>query len=354
MSYFTIVALFVAVLSLSLTGYWLLLQKKIFQFLKKKNTGAERWASQSKPIFGGVIFYLSFLFGIVISLFLVDFSLISSKYVGVLIVCVSISFFMGLIDDLNNQGPLYKFLIQIACGIILIAAGMHIQTSDNIFINYGITILWVTGIMNSINMLDNMDGITGSVSAIILLTIIGIIGFSPTPNLFDLIILICIFASILGYMFWNWNPSKMYMGDNGSQFLGIILAIFSIQYIWNSTGNVEGINYREFLLIGLSFLLPLTDTIVVFINRLAAGKSPFVGDRNHTTHNFVYLGLTERQTAIVFIVISLLTNAAVFYIISFTDVVIHKNYYLILASIGVSISICLYILSRIVKQKNRQ
>ncbi|HOS85106.1 MAG TPA: hypothetical protein PK199_09340, partial [Bacteroidales bacterium] len=105
---------------------------------------------------------------------------------------------------------------------------------------------------------------------------------------------------------------------------------------------------------GLSFLLPLTDTIVVFINRLAAGKSPFVGDRNHTTHNFVYLGLTERQTAIVFIVISLLTNAAVFYIISFTDVVIHKNYYLILASIGVSISICLYILSRIVKQKNRQ
>ena len=351
MSYISLVVLFIAVLSLSLTGYWLLLQKKIFQFLKKKNTGGERWASQSKPIFGGVIFYLSFLFGIIISLLTLDFSIISSQYIGVLVLCVSISFFMGLIDDLHNQGPLYKFIIQLICGIILIATNMHIQTSDNIFINYTLTILWVTGIMNSINMLDNMDGITGSISTIILLAIAGIIGFSNTPNLFDLIILVSIIASLIGYMYWNWNPSKMYMGDNGSQFLGIILAIFSIKYIWNSTGTIDGINYREFLLIGLSFLMPLTDTCVVFINRLSAGKSPFVGDRNHTTHNFVYLGLTERQTAWVFILISVLTNFAVFYIVSFKNINIHKNYYYILLSFALIISLSFYIISRAVKQK---
>lgn len=350
MSYISIIVLFIAILSLSLTGYWLLLQKKIFQFLKKNNTAGERWASQTKPIFGGVIFYFSFLFAILIAFFTFDFSIISSKYVGVLILCVSISFFMGLIDDLRNQGPLYKFIVQIACGIILIIAGMHIQTSDNIFINYGLTMLWVTGIMNSINMLDNMDGITGSVSAIILLCIAGIIGFSPVPNLFDLIIIISIIASLVGYLFWNWNPSKMYMGDNGSQFLGIILAIFSIRYIWNSTGSIEGFNYREFLLIGLSFLLPLTDTITVFINRLSAGKSPFVGDRNHTTHNFVYLGLTERQTALVFIIISLFSNFAVFYIISFTHIEINKNYYYILLACAICISLSIFLISKVVKQ----
>jgi len=259
---------------------------------------------------------------------------------------------MGMFDDLKNQGPLKKFITQIVCATILIMCDIHIETSDNAILNNVLTYLWVVGIMNSINMLDNMDAITGIIATTILAGILGIIAFSGTPNMIDIIMVGAIITSICVYLYWNWNPSKMYMGDNGSQFLGIILAIFSIQYIWNATGTVEGLNYQNFILIALAFLLPIVDTTVVFINRLAAGKSPFVGDRFHTTHNLVYMGMTEKGVARLFGAISLISNAFVFYIIVFTPIRISiLVYILILVYIG-TISISFFAISRYVKKKN--
>jgi len=339
-------------ITISVIGFRLLLKNKIFSFLKKKNTGGERWASQAKPIFGGVVFYASFLLAILIALLGLDFGSIKSSYMGMLLISISLSFFMGLFDDLQNQGPLNKFIVQLACAGILIYFDVYIQTSDNIVLNYIITVLWITGIMNSINMLDNMDAITGSVTTIILLSIAGMCYFGAETNMLDMLVLTSIIGSLLTYLYYNWHPSRMYMGDNGSQFLGIVLAIFSIKYIWNSTGNVDGFNYREFLLIGLAFLLPLVDTATVFINRISAGKSPFVGDRYHTTHNLVYLGLKEKGVALTFIIISLITNFAVFYIIAFTDIIIHKNYYYALLAFAIIIAVVFFIISRVVRNKN--
>ncbi|MFO7868086.1 MAG: MraY family glycosyltransferase [Bacteroidales bacterium] len=328
---------------------FLLHNNNIFQILKKKNVNSERWASQSKPIFGGIVFYISFLIAFITALISIDFHNSTNYYIFALLACVSLSFFMGLLDDLQNQGPLKKFLVQIICATILIYCNVYIETSDNIIINYLLTYAWVIGIMNSINMLDNMDAITGSVSTIILLSIFSIILFT-SQHMLDLLIIGAIIPSLIVYLFWNWHPSKMYMGDNGSQFLGIILAIYSIQYIWNAP-SIIGINYESFILIGLSFLLPLIDTTIVFVNRLAKGKSPFIGDKYHTTHNLVYLGFSEKSVARLFIAISLVTNAIVFYIIACTTISIHINYYLIfLLFIGI-VLVSFYIISQIVKPK---
>ncbi len=336
---------------ISFVGFELLLRKKFFTFLRKRNIGGERWASQRKPIFGGVMFYISFLVGLLISLLTLDFSSISSSYMGLVLMCLSISFFMGLLDDIQNQGPINKFIVQLSCAILLIYFDAYIQTSDNNIINYTLTIFWVVGIMNSINMLDNMDAITGSVSTIILIAIAGILITMGKTNSFDLIIIISIIGSLLAYLYYNWHPSKMYMGDNGSQFLGIFLAIISIKYVWNSSPDFSGFSYREFLLSGLMFLLPIIDTTTVSINRLSEGKSPFVGDRFHTTHNLVYMGLSERAVAVVFIIISLISSFSVYYIISFTDIIIHINYYYLLLIFAIIIAATFFIISRVVKKQ---
>lgn len=338
---------------LSIIGFKLLLDNKIFLFLRKKNTGGERWASQSKPIFGGVIFYICFLLALIIALVTQNIVNIPPSYTCILIVTVSLSFFMGLLDDLQTQGPFKKFITQIICAIILIYCDVYIQISTSTTTNYLLTFFWVTGIMNSINMLDNMDAITGSVAGIILLGIIGIILLSPEIIVLDVIILSAIVGSLLVYLYWNWNPSKMYMGDSGSQFLGIILAIYSILYIWNKTPEqVSGYNFYNLILVALAFLLPLIDTCVVFINRLAKGKSPFVGDRFHTTHNLVYLGMSERAVAILFICITIISNLTVWYIISYTSIAIHIHYYIVILACIAIVSTTFFILSRIVQNNN--
>jgi len=349
MNYFTFFFLhlflfFLVTFSLSCAGYSLLLKNKIFSFLKKKNHNAERWASQTKPIFGGVIFYLIFLFSLVFTCCIFRENCFTIPFL-VLFLCSTIAFFAGLFDDIYNTNPFHKFLFQCVCAIILIISGMHIQTSDNIFINYALTLFWVVGIMNSINMLDNMDAISGSVSAIICLAMAWLAFYSG--NTIDCLILLAVTASLAAYLFWNWHPAKMYMGDNGSQFLGIILAIFGIQYIWNFSGTYVGFNYREVVLIGAAFIMPLCDTATVFINRIAAKKSPFVGDTNHTTHNFVYCGFSERWTAVFFII---LTSTGCFLAVYGIAAQPESDFFIRLAIGEIGLFAVLFSISRLVKR----
>ena len=103
------------------------------------------------------------------------------------------------------------------------------------FLNYIITILWVVGIMNSINMLDNMDGITTVTSIFIFLTALIFLALQNSFQHYDFMIVLGMMGGLISFLFYNWSPSKMYMGDSGSQFLGLLLAIIGIKYFWNST-----------------------------------------------------------------------------------------------------------------------
>jgi UDP-GlcNAc:undecaprenyl-phosphate/decaprenyl-phosphate GlcNAc-1-phosphate transferase len=117
--------------------------------------------------------------------------------------------------------------------------------------------------------------------------------------------LLGVLGSLIGFLFYNWYPSKMYMGDTGSQFLGVFLAAFSIILIWHErepTGNVFQV--RQFMLPLILFIVPLIDTITVSIRRMIRGSSPFVGGKDHTTHHLAYIGLHEREVAIVLMTIS--------------------------------------------------
>ena len=175
-------------------------------------------------------------------------------------------------------------------------------------INYIITIVWVVGIMNSLNMLDNMDAISTTVSISIILSALTVMLFHQEYNSVYFIIMIGVMASLAGFLFFNWHPSKMYMGDTGSQFLGVFLAAMGIRYLWNAeppSGDL--ISARNLFLPIIVFLMPLIDTTTVVINRMSKGKSPFIGGKDHTTHALAYLGLSDRQVALVFWAVTLMS-----------------------------------------------
>jgi UDP-GlcNAc:undecaprenyl-phosphate GlcNAc-1-phosphate transferase len=268
-----------------------------------------RWNNMSKPAFGGISFYIIFLLSI--SSYPIFFEqsgiLFSKKLMGILASC-TLAFLMGLSDDAYNTKPLLKLFVQIACGIILISTGTHIAIFENNFLNYSITIFWVVGLMNSINMLDNMDAITTVVSITILLNALLILILNQNISNVYALVIIGVLAALIGFLFFNWHPSKMFMGDTGSQFLGLFLAIIGILYFWN-TPDVKGnlIQSKQFFATLLTFAVPIIDTTTVTINRIRNKKSPFIGGKDHTTHYFYYKGLTEKRIAILFALIAVIS-----------------------------------------------
>ncbi len=267
-----------------------------------------RFNPTARPSIGGISFFVIFLISFIILNFIdhrLPLNYSSLKIIGVFVVC-TIAFLMGLADDAYNTKPLLKFIAQLVCGLILYFTGTKINIFTNEALNFGLTVFWVIGIMNSINMLDNMDAITTIVSIVILLFSILLninlnLIISPIP-----ILSLGLLGSLLGFLIYNWYPAKMFMGDTGSQFLGAFLAVVGIDYCWNSFSLINNAWFSVnpilmgFLSIALVFLLPITDTITVSINRIKKGQSPFIGGKDHTTHHLYFKGITEKRIAILF------------------------------------------------------
>lgn len=268
-----------------------------------------RWSSTSKPSLGGISFYLIFLLSIIgYSIFFNQSQLLLNKQLLGLLTSCTLAFLMGLSDDAYNTRPLLKFLIQVSCAVILITTGTYIKLFSSEYFNYAITVFWVVGLMNSINLLDNMDGITTIVSIAIIMSAILIAELNNDYHNINVFLLLGIMAALLGFLYFNWHPSKMFMGDTGSQFLGLFLAAIGIMYFWNAP-DVHGNNIqsKHFFLTILTFAIPIIDTTTVVINRLWKGKSPFVGGKDHTTHSLFFMGLTEKRIAILYFGICLVS-----------------------------------------------
>lgn len=319
--YLQLLILTIIFLGVSVFFHWLFYRQSKKYTLKKANTHGIRWGSQTKPVSGGITFFMVFLLAIIgYFIFYGPDDAADNTFIGI-ILAISISFLMGLADDIINTSPFFKFFIQILSAVILITFDIHIHLFQSEIANYLLTVLWVIGIMNSINMLDNMDAITTSVSIPIIALTIGNLFLNNTinHNLY-IFVSVAIIASLATFLLYNWPPSKMYMGDNGSQFLGAALAVLSIVFIWNEPGKLGEVHIdRQGLAIACAFVVPLTDTLSVTINRLLKGKSPFVGGRDHTTHNLSYLGLTEKGVARLLFGLSIISAGLSFVIINFIE-----------------------------------
>lgn len=276
-----------------------------------------RWDAQYKPSLGGISFYLCFLFAFIfLALINPDFSNFRWTVFGFLLAS-SLAFLMGLADDAFNTQPLLKLITQIICSLILVYSGIYIRLFENVLLNYGLTIFWIIGMMNSFNLLDNMDGITGIISLVITAFFIAVGVSLKIANSYITIFNICMLGSVVGFLVYNFHPSKMYMGDSGSQFIGFFLAAIGIEVCWNN-GLPFGLYHGEMeniTLVLLVYLLPIVDTTTVFVNRILAGNSPFVGGKDHTTHHLFFKGVTEKRIAVLYLLISVIACVIAYNII---------------------------------------
>jgi UDP-GlcNAc:undecaprenyl-phosphate GlcNAc-1-phosphate transferase len=269
-----------------------------------------RWNHEAKPSLGGIGFFIGFLFTVILySIAFGESSVFRNVQFLGLFCAASLAFFMGLADDAYNTRPVMKLLVQILCGLIIALTGTTIQFFDNHFINVLITVVWVVGVMNSINMLDNMDGISSVVSSSIFISCVTtmlIMGGKLTS--IEVVLLVSTIGTLLGFLVYNWHPSKLFMGDAGSQFIGFLLAYFSIHPLWNISTRLEQHSWLGMMICLVAFTPAAVDTLTVFINRIAKGKSPMVGGKDHTTHHLVYRGFSEKKVLLIFLLISVLST----------------------------------------------
>lgn len=289
--------------------------------IRDKEQPIIRWSSVSKPAIGGISMYLSFLLATAsFSMFFPSSSIFLDKEALGIIGATAMAFLMGLADDAYNTKPWLKFFVQLACGALLIISGNYIHFFELEILNYALTIFWIIGIMNSINMLDNMDGITATVSIFILVICLSFLAINGNYQSFDFIVILGVLSSLIAFLFYNWNPSKMFMGDTGSQFLGMFIAAMGIKYIWNSaTFDGDSEYLQKLFTVLIAFILPIVDTTTVFINRIARKQSPFVGGKDHTTHHLSYLGLSDSRVAFVFLGLSVISLIICIGIFKFID-----------------------------------
>lgn len=273
--------------------------------IRNKNDVMIRWSNESKPSLGGVSFFIVFVFSaIAYSVTFYDENIFHNKqYIG-LFIAGSLAFLMGLADDAYNTRPLAKLFIQISCGVIFVLSDTSIDVTHVFAVDAILTVLWVVIVMNSLNMLDNMDGITGTTVFFILLSCLfgGWIIFGMNTDIWSLT-LVSMIGAVIGFLWFNIHPSKLFMGDAGSQFIGLFVAYFGIKFLLNASSETETNAWASILLTLIAFTPAAADTLTVVINRLKKGKSPMVGGKDHTTHHLVYAGLDDIHVWYVFLII---------------------------------------------------
>lgn len=276
---------------------------------KKGGIEEERWGSRTKPTIGGISFFITFvLSGLVMILVGAHKIGVSSDFLA-LVITSTLGFLLGLQDDAYSTRPFLKLGGQILCGVVMILFGVTIDLTHIPILDYALTLFWVVGIMNAVNLLDNMDAVTGTVSlAILLSTIVLLTLFREVSGAF-FFSMVAVSGAIVGFLILNWNPSKLYMGDTGSQFLGAFLAFIGIKFLWNIQlqGTTDVTAIKIFAPV-MAFIVPIMDTSFVTFFRMWRGSSPFVGGRDHLTHYLTFVGVSERMVPLVLGTITILSG----------------------------------------------
>ena len=226
-------------------------------------------------------------------------------YISIFALGVSI---LGVIDDFNNLNWKLKMLFQFILVSIPIINFELVINLENLLgfdlgnnLNIIFTVFWVVVLMNSINFIDNMDGFAGINSAFICLALT-LLSFVYNQNYLADVSFVLLF-SILAFIFFNFPPAKIYMGDSGSLFIGFVFGFISILFDWNPTG--ESYLYSSIAPIFLFFTIPLLDFSTVFVHRIKNKISPATGGTDHVSHRLLNEGYTIKQVLTIFAGINL-------------------------------------------------
>ena len=249
---------------------------------------------EAMPFLGGIAIFASVVITVLIFLPL-DRSTFAILMGGTLIVM------SGILDDLRDLSPKRKLLFQIAAAVILIMGGIKIDFITNPFssssslimlgwMSIPITLFWVVGITNTVNLIDGLDGLAAGVAMISSISLMLVANkFSYT----EITIISAILAGgCLGFLPFNFNPAKIFMGDTGALFLGFMLAAISIEGIMKSVATIAIV--VPIIILGI----PIFDTTFAIFRRLLNGQSIMAADKGHLHHRLLNMGFSQRKTVL--------------------------------------------------------
>lgn len=261
------------------------------------------------PRLGGLAIFIGFMLSVLL------FADLDRSVRGILMGAVMIVI-LGVLDDIMTLRALPKFLIQVAAAGVAVYHGNVIQylsnpvlTSASPYIDLGawsipVTIIWIVAITNAVNFIDGLDGLAVGVSAITSATLLITAILVSEGNV--AIILAALLGACLGFIPYNMNPARIFMGDTGSTFLGYILATLSIQGLFKLYAIISFA--VPFLILGL----PIFDICFAVLRRVAKGQNPMQADRGHVHHRLIDMGFSQKQAvAIAYMITAILGLSAV-------------------------------------------
>ena len=253
------------------------------------------------PRMGGLAIFFGFILSVL--LFLPLTTQLRGMLLGAVVIVI-----LGIFDDIYALSAKLKFAVQIGAALIAVLMGNQIDylSNPNIFssdpywhlgvLSIPISVLWIVAITNAVNLIDGLDGLAVGVSTISSMTLLVI---ALTVADWEVAVLMGALAgSCIGFMPYNLNPAKIFMGDTGSTFLGFVLAVVSIQGLFKFYTIISFA--VPFLMLGL----PIFDTAFAFIRRIAHGQNPMSPDRSHVHHRLIDMGFNQKQAVAVLYVIS--------------------------------------------------
>jgi len=250
-------------------------------FVAKPKT--DRWHKKPTAMMGGVAIWLS-----VVTTYLLLIP--HTAHTWVIVSVSTFLFLVGLLDDLIHVKPYQKLIGQIIGSAAIVNYGLTLPWTRSISVNMVITIFWLIGITNAVNLLDNMDGLATGIAAIAsaFLTLNFIASNQPVEAMITAVFA----AALLGFLIYNSHPASIFMGDSGSMFIGFFLASSALI-------NLPGGRSRSLLPVLavpiLVLFIPIFDTTFVTILRKLSGRAASQGGRDHTSHRLVALGMSERR-----------------------------------------------------------
>ena len=262
------------------------------------------------PLLGGVAIFVGFVITVLAFCNLRE----NYKEIAGLLSGATLIVITGILDDRFGLNPFLKLFMQIFAAAVVAVCGI---TIDNIGVfnsngelfslgNFSIpvTIVWIVAVTNAVNLIDGLDGLSCGVSTISALSILVSSFFmSDVPSI--AILLTAILAgSCLGFLPYNFNPAKIFMGDTGSMFLGFALSTISVIGVFKTDAIIA------YWVPFIAFAVPLCDTAFAFIRRILQGKSPFSADRGHIHHKLIDMGFNQRQSVTILYAISAIFGIA--------------------------------------------
>lgn len=253
---------------------------------------ARRMHDHPIPRLGGLAIFLAFLVAVLI------FVPLDQAKQGMLLGAVIIVI-LGIFDDIHALPAKLKFVVQIAAALVATLMGNRIEvlTNPNVFsdnpvwelgwLSIPVTVIWIVAITNAVNLIDGLDGLACGVSTISSLTMLVIALLVSNMNV--AMVMAALVGACIGFLPYNFNPAKIFMGDTGATFLGFIMATMSVQ------GMFKMYNLISFVVPFLILGLPIFDVCFAVIRRVSKGQSPMTPDRSHVHHKLIDMGMSQKQ-----------------------------------------------------------